>query len=268
MSSSQSVQATEQVQTPQWELKWAEEFDTEGAPDPAKWTYEDGFVRNNELQLYTNRRENSRIENGVLVIEGRKEKMANPNFKAGSTSWQEKEFATHTSAAVTTQGRQSFLYGRIEVRAKLPQGKGVWPAIWTLGDNITQIGWPRCGEIDIMEFVGKEPNHVHGTTHFSVEGKHASSGKALDVDKPFDEFHIYAVEWTSERIEFFFDQTKVHSFDIKDAGANADEAFRKPHYLLLNLALGGDWGGEMDDSALPQKFLVDYVRYYQDKNAK
>jgi beta-glucanase (GH16 family) len=150
--------------------------------------------------------------------------------------------------------------------AKLPQGKGMWPAIWMLGDNISQIGWPKCGEIDIMEFVGKEPDKVHGTMHFSVADKHKSVGKSLKVEKPFDDFHLYAIEWFPDRIDFFFDETKYHTFALDEAGAGPENPFRKPQYLLINLAIGGAWGGEVDDSTLPQKYLIDYVRVYQEKD--
>lgn len=251
------------AQAPRWELQWSDEFEVDGPPDPAKWGYEDGFVRNNELQFYTRRPENARVERGMLVIEGRKEEYVNPGYKVGSENWKEqKPFASYTSASLTTQGKASWQYGRIEVRAKLPQGKGMWPAIWTLGDNIEQIGWPKCGEIDVLEFVGKEPDKIHGTTHYSINEQHASKGKALTVDKPFDDFHLYAVEWFADRIDFFFDQTKFHSFAVDEAGGGPENAFRKPHYLLINLALGGAWGGEVDDSVLPQQYRVDYVRVY------
>jgi beta-glucanase (GH16 family) len=150
-----------------WHLKWSDEFDKDGLPDPTKWGYEEGLVRNNEAQLYTKRSENARVEGGMLVIEGRKEELPNPHFKEGSENWKEqKPVASYTSASLKTQGIASWQYGRIEVRAKIPQGKGIWPAIWTLGDNISEIGWPRCGEIDIMEFVGKEPIDSRTTALF------------------------------------------------------------------------------------------------------
>ncbi len=237
-----------------WELVWADEFDYEGLPDPAKWTYETGFVRNQEKQYYTQaRRENARVEGGVLIIEGRKERLQ----KDGKT-------ADYTSASITTEGKASWTHGRIEVRAKLPQGKGVWPAIWTLGTNIRKIGWPRCGEIDIMEFVGHTPDKVHGTIHWAApDGKHASKGSSLKVDKPWEEFHIYAIEWTADHIDFFYDETNYLTYKTPAADANGANPFRQPHYLLLNLALGGAWGGKIDDSILPQKYEIDYVRVYQ-----
>ncbi len=267
MAASSHLAQAQVAPAPQWELKWSDEFETEGLPDAAKWNYEEGLVRNEEPQFYTvGRKENARVERGNLVIEGRREEFPNPNYRAGSDNWKEKNpFAPYTSASLTTQGKASWQFGRIEVHAKLPQGKGMWPAIWTLGDDIGKVGWPKCGEIDIMEFVGKEPDKIHGTTHFSVDDEHRSKGKALTVDKPFDAFHVYAVEWFPDRIDFFFDGNKFHSFALDESGVGADNGFRKPHYLLLNLAIGGAWGGEIDDTVLPQKYLIDYVRVYQAK---
>ncbi|MCE5276438.1 MAG: glycoside hydrolase family 16 protein [Planctomycetaceae bacterium] len=237
-----------------WELVWADEFGDEGLPDPKKWTYETGFVRNQEKQYYTRaRKENVRVEGGVLIIEGRNERFQ----KDGKT-------ADYTSASITTQGKVSWTYGRIEVRAKLPQGKGVWPAIWTLGTNIRKIGWPRCGEIDIMEFVGHTPDKVHGTVHWAnTDGKHASLGHSLKAAEPWKDFHIYAIEWTADTIDFYFDGTKYFTYKVPQADLPTGNAFRQDHYLILNLALGGTWGGKIDDSILPQKYEIDYVRVYQ-----
>lgn len=258
-----------QINAAEWELVWSDEFDYTGLPDPKKWGYEEGFVRNNEAQYYTKaRKENARVEDGMLIIEGIKEQYKNPRFKATSDNWKEKpEFSSYTAASLITKHTQSWTYGRIEVKAKLPQGKGMWPAIWTLGTNIKEISWPRCGEIDIMEFVGKEPNRIHANAHFAIDGKHSSGGGKTTFEKPFDAFHIYAIEWDAENIHFFFDQERYYSFPIEKAQQGEDNPFRKPHYLLINLALGGSWGGPIDDSVLPQKFLVDYVRIYQVKKA-
>lgn len=249
-----------------WKLVWSDEFDKDGAPDPTKWGYEEGFVRNNEAQYYTrDRRENARVENGNLVIEGRKEKFANPRYNSaaarGSAS---REFAEYTAASLITKNKVDWKYGRIEVRAKLPQGKGVWPAIWMLG---ARGGWPSGGEIDIMEFVGHTPNAVHATVHFSKAGKHASSGNKLTVERPFDDFHVYAVEWFPDRMDFYFDKQKYHTFPLEKADENGRNPFRANQYLLVNLALGGSWGREIDDSIFPQKFLIDYVRVYQQEPA-
>ncbi len=253
----------EKLETPggYWILAWSDEFSVDGRPDPAKWGYEEGFVRNHELQYYTkDRPENVRVEGGMLVIEGRKE----PYQDKGKA-------AQYTSASLQGLGKADFTYGRIEARAKVPFGKGVWPAIWTLGVNIPAVNWPACGEIDIMEFVGKEPKRIHGTIHYknSQDGKHKQDGKAFETPAPpYDDFHVYAVEWTPERIDFYFDDVKYHSVALADAAVDGQNPFQKPHYLIVNLALGGDWGGAMDDSVLPQKFLVDYIRVYKASNAK
>jgi beta-glucanase (GH16 family) len=251
-----------------WKLVWAEEFNDPGLPDKAKWGYEHGFVRNNELQFYTrDRQENARVEAGNLVIEARKEKFPNPSYKPGADPKNLRtgaQFADYTAASLVTDKKVSFHYGRIEVRAKLPQGKGIWPAIWMMGTNHNTAGWPKCGEIDIMEFVGKDPNNVHATVHFFRDGKHGQKGSKLAVKAPYDDFHVYAVEWFEDRMDFYFDQQKYHSFPLDEVGIKgADNPFRKPHYLLINLAMGGSWGGALDEAVLPQKYLIDYVRFYQ-----
>jgi beta-glucanase (GH16 family) len=252
-------------QEPSGKLIWSDEFDYTGLPDASKWDYEKGFVRGKEAQYYTVRRpENAFVENGNLVITAVKERFKNPAYKPGSPNWQEnREYAEYTSASVVTNGKFETKYGRIEVRAKLPYGNGTWPAIWMLGTNISQIGWPRCGEIDIMEFLGKEPNRIYGTCHWGdAEGKHKSEGTHIDVTpEPSKDFHIYAINWYPDRIEFFYDEQLYFTFNTDAADNGDDNAFRKPYYLLLNLALGG-WGGEIDDSMGPWKYYIDYVRVY------
>jgi beta-glucanase (GH16 family) len=239
----------------EWKLVWSDEFDYEGLPDKDKWDYEEGFVRNHESQYYTrDRLENARVERGTLIIECRREDFTLPNH----------EPVEYTAASLITQNKASWQYGRIEVRAKLPQGKGVWPAIWTLGTNVSHVGWPACGEIDIMEFVGKEPNNIYGTVHFAIDGKHQSEGGKLETTKPSDDFHIYAIEWYSDRIDFFFDSTKYKTFLVDKAGKGEGNPLRAPHYLLLNFALGGEWGGPIDESVVPQQYLIDYVRIYSE----
>jgi beta-glucanase (GH16 family) len=251
-----------------WKLVWSDEFNYTGQPDPAKWGYEEGYVRNNEAQYYTvNRLENARVENGCLVIEGRKDNMANPEFDAKGKGPTSRPTLPYTAASIHTRGKAAWLFGRVEVRAKIPSGLGVWPAAWMLGTNITKIGWPRCGEIDIMEFVGKDAGRIHGTLHWGTsykKGEHKASGKAFPTTRPFDDFHIYAVEWYPDRIDFFFDDTKYHTVKAEDVvKASGDNPFLKEQYLILNLALGGDWGGKIDDANLPQRYLIDYVRVYQ-----
>lgn len=254
---------------PNWKLVWADEFDKAGAPDPERWTPEVGMIRNQEAQYYTaGRKENVRVEGGKLVIEARKEKFANPRHTPGQTNdWRRLEFAEYTSGSITTRGKFEPRYGRIEVRAKIPSARGVWPAIWMLGTNISQVGWPRCGEIDIMEFVGYESGVVHANIHTGKYNHTRGTGKGSQhkVARPFDDFHIYAVEWHADKLDFFFDDQKYFTY-AKEENAGTDVwPFDQPHYLILNFAVGGAWGGRqgIDEAAFPQRFEIDYVRVYE-----
>jgi len=243
-----------------WKLVWSDEFDVPGAPDPARWKYEVGYIRNRESQYYTDdRRENARVEDGCLVIEAKKENYPIPG--------KPDTFAAHTSASLHTRGRAQWLYGRIEVRAKLPTGRGTWPAIWMLSESISTAGWPACGEIDIMENVGYDPHKIHGTVHTRAYNhtKRTEKGGSVTIDRPYDDFHVYAIEWDQQKIDFFVDDQKYFTF-TNDGQGNADTwPFDQPFFLKLNLAIGGMWGGRrgIDDSIFPQKFLIDYVRVYQ-----
>ncbi|HEX2974524.1 MAG TPA: glycoside hydrolase family 16 protein, partial [Bacteroidales bacterium] len=230
-----------------WKLVWSDEFDKAGLPDPAKWGNEVGFIRNHELQYYTERRiENSEVKNGNLMIIGRKE-----NYKD----------AGYTSASLTTDRKFSWTYGKIEAKIKLPAGQGMWPSFWMLGQNIHEIGWPRCGEIDIMEHINNE-DVTHGTLHWYNE-KHVSSGGTTPCD--VTKYHVYSVEWDREAVRFLLDGTQYWKVDIKD-NANSTEEFHKPHYIILNLAIGGDWPKNPDaTTAFPDTMYVDYVRVYQKK---
>ncbi len=240
-------------QRPGWKLVWADEFNTNGAPDPAKWGYERGFVRNQERQYYTTARaENARVEKGMLVIEARKEAF---------------EKADITSASLTTEGKATWTYGRFEVRAQIPAARGTWPAIWMLGTSHRARGWPRCGEIDIMEHVGFATNRIHATLHTAAfnHTKGTGRGSSIVIGDATQAFHVYALEWHPDRIEMFVDDRKYLTVR-KDAGhGEAEWPFDQPFYLLLNLAIGGAWGGQkgVDEAAFPQRFLVDYVRVYQ-----
>jgi len=234
-----------------WSLVFTDEFDTPGALDPAKWGYEIGYLRNNEAQYYTSRPENVRAENGALVIEARKEPY---------------QGYAYTSASMNTRRRFEFLYGRVEVRAKLPTGNGTWPAIWMLGTNIDEAGWPACGEIDIMENVGFDPLKIYGTVHTAAYNHVAGTAKGANVTvaNPWEDFHVYAMEWYADRIDVFADGQKYFTFRNEGTGSRA-WPFDKPQYLLVNLAIGGAWGGQkgVDDRRFPQKYLVDYVRIYK-----
>lgn len=236
-----------------WSLVFSDEFDASGAPDPAKWAYELGYIRNNEKQYYTSRPENVRVEEGHLIIEGRKEPF---------------EGSGYTSASINTLGRFEFQYGRIEVRAKLPSGNGMWPAIWTLGVNRRTVGWPACGEIDVMENVGFDPLKIHGSVHTAAYNHTIGTQKTapIDIPNPAGDFHVYALEWYPDRIEVAADGQKYFTFRNEGSGTRA-WPFDAPQYLLINLAIGGSWGGQkgIDDAKLPQKYVVDYVRIYQQK---
>ncbi|WP_295122521.1 glycoside hydrolase family 16 protein [uncultured Chitinophaga sp.] len=254
-------------QKPGWKLVWQDEFNYTGLPDSSKWRYEIGHVRNMEQQYYTvKRKENIWVGKGVLTITGRKEPYRNNRYRPGSTEWKLKDsLAQYTSASINTEGKASWKYGRVEMKAKLPKGGGMWPAFWMLGINREQVNWPLCGEIDIMEFVGNMPKDVYGTMHWADTGthKHASSGTKTFDTTISDKFHIYAVEWNEKSIDVYFDDLKYFSFATEVAGKGDDNAFRKEFYLLLNLAMGAKWPGPIDDTVLPQTFKVDYVRVYQ-----
>jgi beta-glucanase (GH16 family) len=240
-----------------WELVWSDEFETPGLPDATKWDYEVGRVRNNEAQYYTKARtENARVEDGHLVIESRKEAF---------------EGAEYTSASLITLGKAAWTRGRFEARAKLPKGRGVWPAIWTLGTNIKDAGWPLCGEIDIMEFVGHTPGIIHGTVHTDAYNhtKHTQKGAKLTVADPHDTWHVYAMDWEAKRLRITVDDIGYFHFDDEGSGAAA-WPFDQPQYLLMNLAIGGAWGGAegIDDGIFPQRMTVDWVRVYREKEGK
>jgi beta-glucanase (GH16 family) len=236
-----------------WTLVFSDEFETPGALDPAKWGYDIGYIANDEKQHYTSRSENVRAEGGNLVIEARKEPY---------------QGYAYTSARVVTRGRFEFLYGRVEVRAKLPTGNGTWPAIWMLGTNIGQVGWPTCGEIDIMENVGFDPLLIHGSVHTAAYNHTIGTQKTANVTvaSPWEDFHVYAMEWYADHIDVLVDGQKYFTFRNESKGSRT-WPFDKPQYLLINLAIGGSWGGQkgIDDSRFPHRYLIDYVRIYQQK---
>jgi beta-glucanase (GH16 family) len=241
-----SPQATATAET----LAWEDQFDGRGLPDTSRWDYEVGLIRNNERQYYTRGRPgNARVEDGMLVIESHKEAY---------------EGADYTSASLTS--RASWTYGRIEVRAKLPKGRGTWPAIWMLGTNIREVGWPMCGEIDIMEHVGFDPGRIHANIHTRAYNhvQRTNKGNSLLVSQPDEAFHVYEAVWTPARIDVLVDGHRYFTF-AKETGGDAVWPFDKPQYLVLNLAIGGSWGGQqgVDDSAFPTRFLIDYVRVYR-----
>lgn len=233
-----------------WTLTWSEEFAYSGSPNAESWGYETGYIRNNELQYYTDELENVRVEDGLCIIRASLE---------GEDSI--------TSASINTYDRKEFLYGRIEVRAQIPSALGSWPAIWMLGTNMSELGWPACGEIDIMEHVGYDPDRIHANIHTKAFNHviGTNKGNQIEVKDPWSDFHIYAVEWFEDHMDFFMDDSLYFSFENDMAGSNDTWPFDKPHYLLLNLAYGGSWGGSrgVDTSLLPLEYKIDYVRYYQ-----
>jgi beta-glucanase (GH16 family) len=237
-----------------YRLVWSDEFNREGAPDPSHWAYDVGGHGwgNNELQFYTaDRRENARVEDGHLVIEARRE------------TW---EGLDYTSARLVTKGRGDWTYGRIEVRAQLPSGRGSWPAIWTLGST-TPLRWPDDGEIDVMEHVGFDQGAVHASIHTRRYNHVDATQRTATTAVPdaSTSFHVYMTEWTPDRIDTSIDGRVYFSFAREPNGGRAAWPFDAPQYLLLNVAVGGNWGGQrgVDDTTLPYRFLVDYVRVYQ-----
>lgn len=235
-------------------LVWSDEFNYAGAPDSAKWNFDLGGHGwgNNELQYYTNDTKNVRVENGRLIIEARKDSLEN---------------RAYTSSRVVSKHKGDWLYGRIEVRAKLPKGKGTWPAIWMLSTDWKYGGWPASGEIDIMEHVGYDPNVIHGTIHTEAYNHVKQTQKEGTVTVPGsqDDFHIYTVEWRENKMEFYADNKLYHTV-VRDPNDDFKGwPFDQKFHLLMNLAVGGNWGGAkgVDESIWPQRMEIDYVRVYE-----
>ncbi|MBR4785062.1 MAG: glycoside hydrolase family 16 protein [Fibrobacter sp.] len=247
-SSSSSAAITSSSESP---YLWNDEFDT---IDTAKWTFEIGTGAsgwgNNEKQYYTGRSENAYVQDGILHIRANKESY---------------EGSGYTSARMITKGKFTFTYGTVEARIALPVGKGIWPAFWMLGENIDRVSWPACGEIDIIEAVNSE-NIVYGTNHWSYNGDHAqygnNTGDYYGTSKKLDitEFHTYKFTWDKELITMYVDDFKYHEISIKD-NAGGTDAFHKPFFFILNVAVGGNWPKfDIDDSQFPNEMLVDYIR--------
>lgn len=242
-----------------YQLVWSDEFDKDGLPDSTKWSYDYGNGcpnlcgwGNHELEFYTkNRLKNTRVENGMLIIEAHKEQFEDNEY---------------TSARIATRKKGDWLYGKFEIRAKLPTGLGTWPAIWMLSTDWEYGGWPESGEIDIMEHVGYAQDTVHGTIHTKAynHGIGTHKGQPTFVENASNEFHTYTLEWTAESIKWLIDDKQY--FEITNEHKTFNEwPFDKRFHLILNLAVGGDWGGKhgVDESIFPQKMIVDYVKVYQ-----
>jgi beta-glucanase (GH16 family) len=259
--SSGSGTVTSPRATAGYALVWSDEFNgaNGSSPDPTKWTYDTGGSGwgNHELETYTNRPQNAKIEDGNLVITAQQEDYT------GADSIARK----YTSARLKTQGLFSQAYGRFEARIKLPAGEGMWPAFWMLGNDISTRAWPKCGEIDVMENIGKEPGTVHGSLHGPSAGQRVSditSAFRLPAGANFsDDFHVFAVEWEPKTVRFYSDKNLYATYNASQMPAADVWVFDHPFFIILNVAVGGDWPGPPDPSTkFPQTMLVDYVRVY------
>ncbi len=252
---------------PGYELVWADEFNVDGPPDPKNWTFERGFERNHELQFY--QPDNAWVKDGVLVIEARREEVPNPRHEPGSNDWKRKPAkSTFTSASILTRGLREWTYGRFEMRGRIDVRQGLWPAWWTLG---VEREWPHNGEIDIMEFYrGKLLANFATGTNQRWKAKWdavATPLEKLGGEKWAKEFHVWRMDWTRDTIRIYVDDRLLNEIKVAEA-RNPDGflPFRQPHYMILNLARGGDNGGPLGDTELPARFEVDWVRVYQERN--
>jgi beta-glucanase (GH16 family) len=244
-----------------WQLVWSDEFNQPdgSAPNPANWGYDigNGGWGNEELEYYTSRTNNARIENGQLVIEAQQESYGGSSY---------------TSARLKTQGLWSWAYGRIEASIKIPQGQGIWPAFWMLGTNFASVGWPTCGEIDIMENIGNtsQQGTAYGTIHGPQNGGDYNGGEGVGGSYVLpggaalaDDFHLYAVQWTTNQIQWFVDTNLYFTATPASLPSGSTWVFTQPQFILLNIAVGGNWPGDPDGTTVfPQQMLVDYVRVY------
>ena len=248
-----------------YHLVWSDEFNNNGPADSSNWNYEHGFVRNGELQWY--QPENAYCKSGLLIIEAKKESKANPQYEAGSKDWRKKlEMINYTSSCLITAGKESWQYGRFEMRGRIDISEGIWPAWWTLGNK---KGWPANGEIDIMEYykgkllaniacMGKDGKPEWFSNTFPVD---SMGGKAWA-----QKFHVWRMDWTKDYIAIYLDDQLLNKVSV-DSLVNKDgsgfNSFNQPHYMLLNLAIGGINGGDPKNTSFPRMFEVDYVKVYQ-----
>lgn len=251
-----------------FKLIWEEEFTKEGKVDSSRWSFEKGFVRNNELQWY--QESNASQVDGFLKIQGRREKIENPFYQEGSDNWKRsREFAEYTSSSINTRGKYEFQFGILEVKAKIDTSSGMWPAIWTLGISKP---WPQNGEIDVMEFY-----QVDGEKTILANAAWADATKRASWDEakvPFSEFlkkdpkwaekfHIWKMDWTEDYIRIYLDDELLNEIPLSETiNPSGFNPFHQPHYILLNLALGSN-GGDLSQTEFPREYLVDYVRVYQ-----
>src|SRR6266446_8637810 len=253
-----------------WQLVWADEFDKDGPPDPRNWTNETGFVRAKEYQWYQS--DDARCQNGLLIIEGRFERKPNPSYELDSKDWRKKrEYADYTSASLTTKGLHSWQYGRFEMRGRIDTRPGLWPAFWTLG---VQGEWPNRGEVDIMEYYrgllmanAAWSSKTNGVPEWSTV--RTPIGDLHDPDWSH-KFHVWRMDWDEISIRLFVDDRLLNTIDVAktfNGDLEGKNPFRQPHFLILNLAIGGKNGGDPSQTAFPARFEVDYVRVYQRKSA-
>ncbi|MFC1641535.1 NPCBM/NEW2 domain-containing protein [Myxococcota bacterium] len=247
-----------------YRLVWSDEFDVDGRPNPDDWGYEQGFARNEELQWY--QEDNARVEGGYLIIEGRRERVSNPNYRAGSEDWKtHREYAEYTSSSLRTMGKQSWQYGVFEMRARIVTRAGLWPAWWTLG---VSGEWPQNGEIDIMEYYNSRvhANVACGTSERWVAkwdgaNRQISSFGVSDWDAAF---HVWRMDWDERTITLALDGEEMNTTDLDDMlNPDGRSPFRQPHYMLINLAIGGKAGGDPSGTEFPSRYEIDYVRVYQ-----
>ncbi|WP_229311188.1 glycoside hydrolase family 16 protein [Larkinella soli] len=249
-----------------WKLVWADEFDTDGPPDPKNWRFERGFVRNEELQWY--QPDNARCAGGLLIIESRRERRPNPDYQPNSTHWKtSREFIDYTAASLLTRDLHQWQYGRFEMRGRIDTRAGIWPAFWTLG---VEGEWPSNGEIDIMEYYR---GMLLANAAWGTEKKWTAAWSTTKTplssfnDAEWSEkFHVWRMDWDKDFIRLYVDDRLLNTVDLSktvNADGSGKNPFRQPHYLLLNLAVGGQNGGDPSATAFPARFEVDYVRVYQ-----
>ncbi len=235
-----------------YKLLWQDLFEADGLPDASIWNLETGGhgFGNGEQQFYSDRMKNAFVKNGMLHLVAYKEDYQNKHY---------------TSAKITTENKKSIMHGRIEVVAKIPEGKGTWPAIWLLGNDFRKIGWPLCGEIDMMEHVGSNPNVVHfslhsKTNHFQINNQPT---KVINQQDILGQFHEFRIDWNEKSISFYLDGNLQQTFEKPEHASMEKWPFNQPFYLIINVALGGTWGGDIDDSIFPVVFQIKSVKVYE-----